>query len=341
MIGIYQDTFIDYLKKNLGDHIKITSKNIIAPCPYCEYQKDKKHYHLYISLDTPIFHCFHAICEKRGTLRKLFSKIEGKDISDNFIDEEKLKEYQKKRIFTERDDEIDIQLPPLSKQVFPYKADYVRKRLKFADIPLESLKGLIFDVNAFIELNRIPVDETLFRIKDYLHNNFIGFLTEHNSMVMFRNVDDSQEFRFYKLFIQKNPFVDYYKLDGYGKGKTQIVLAEGIYDIFTEHIFDNLNIKSDTAFYASVQSSNYSVIVKSIVYYEQIFRPDVIILSDNNITLNQYENLYTYNGHIINTLKVYYNKTGKDFNESPLTPVKYIVKKRRYKRNGRARSRKT
>jgi hypothetical protein len=154
-------------------------------------------------------------------------------------------------------------------------------------------------------------------------------------MVMFRNVDDSQEFRFFKLFIQRNPFVDYYKLDGFGKYKSQIVLAEGIYDIFTEHIFDNLNIKKDTALYASVQSSNYSMIIKSIVFYEQIFRPDVIILSDNNIEISQYEKLYTFNSHIINTLKVYYNKTGKDFNDSPLTPVEYIIQKRRYKRKWR------
>ena len=127
--------------------------------------------------------------------------------------------------------------------------------------------------------------ETLFRIKDYLHSNFVGFLTEHNSMVMFRNIDDSAEFRFYKLYIQKNQFVDYYKLDGFAQDKTQIVLAEGIYDIFTEHIFDNLNIKKNTALYASVQSSNYSMIIRSIVFYEQIFRPDVVILSDNNIDL--------------------------------------------------------
>lgn len=335
MIGIYQDTFIDYLKSALGDNIKTTAKNIIAPCPWCEYQVEKNHYHLYISLEVPIFHCFHAVCEQRGTLRKLFSKIEGKDISDNFVDQEKLKEYKKKQIFTERETKIVITLPQVSVNQFPHKESYLKKRLKFSNIPIQSLKGLVFDVHEFINSNQIPVNEPLFRIRDYLHNNFIGFLTEQNSMVMFRNIDDEADFRFFKLFIQKTPFVDYYKLNGPAKHGKQIVLAEGIYDIFTEHIFDNLNIKKDTALYASVQSSNYSMIVKSIVFNEQIFRPDVIILSDNGIELSQYENLYTFNSHIINSLKVYYNKTGKDFNDSPLTPVEYIIKKRRYKRNGR------
>jgi len=339
MIGIYQNEFLEYLKKN-NLKPRVTGKNIVISCPWCEYQKEKRHYHLNIGLEIPIFHCFHSECEKRGTLKTLISKIEGKDISNDFIDKEKLNEYKKKKIFVDKKDIIDIKIPTLDLKVFPYKESYIRKRLKFSDIPIESIKGLIFNVNDFLLMNNIPITETLFRIKDYLHNNFVGFLTEHNSMVMFRNIDDSSEFRFYKLFIQKNQFVDYYKLNGLGKNKKQIVLAEGIYDIFTEHIFDNLNIKKDTAMYASVQSSNYSVILKSIVFYEQIFRPDVIILSDNNIGINQYEKLYTYNNHIINTLKVYYNKTGKDFNESPLTPVEYIIKKkRRYKKNERTHPR--
>ena len=58
MIGIYQDNFIDYLRERLGSEPKITAKNIIVPCPWCEYQEDKDHYHLYIGLDIPIFNCF-------------------------------------------------------------------------------------------------------------------------------------------------------------------------------------------------------------------------------------------------------------------------------------------
>jgi len=339
MIGIYQDSFIEYLKKSLGEQVKISSKNIICRCPWCEYQKEKKHFHFYISLEAPIFHCFHAECEQRGTLRKLFSKIEGKDISENYISKNKLDEYKQKRILQDSGEIVDIKLPPLYKSTFSYKESYIKKRLKFSDISVDSIKGLVFNVHEFLKINNIPIDEILFRIKDYLHNNFVGFLTEHNSMVMFRNVDDSQKFRFFKLFIQRTPFVDYYKLSGLGK-TNQIVLAEGIYDIFTEHIFDNLNIKKDTTLYASVQSSNYSMIIKSIVFYEQIFRPDVVILSDNNMDLSKYEDLYTFNSHIINTLKVYYNKTGKDFNESPVTPVEYIVKKRRYKQKWQSTFRK-
>ena len=30
-----------------------------------------------------------------------------------------------------------------------------------------------------------------------------------------------------------------------------------------------------------------------------------------------------YNKHIVDRLTVYYNKTGKDFNDTPVTPIKY------------------
>ena len=32
-----------------------------------------------------------------------------------------------------------------------------------------------------------------------------------------------------------------------------------------------------------------------------------------------------YNKHIINSISVYYNKTGKDFNDTPVTPVRVKI----------------
>ena len=117
-------------------------------------------------------------------------------------------------------------------------------------------------------------------------------------------------------------FLDYYSLPGHSPKSNKIVLAEGIFDIFTEQIYDFLNIKHEIRLYASVLSSKYAELIKSIVYHEQLFRPDVIILSDNGINEEYYKKIKFFNQHIINTLTVYYNKTGKDFNETPVTPVR-------------------
>ena len=326
MIGIYQDDFVDYLRDNLGIEPRVTNKNIIVPCPWCEYNQEKDHYHLYIGLEAPIFHCFHGGCEVGGVLSKFMKKMAGHDVSDAFIDKNKVKEYEKlKVVFAAKDEKLkQVTLPKVKPKVFPAKEFYLQKRLKFSSLRSEIIKGVIYDIHEFININNIPVDESLFRLRDYLHSNFIGFLTEHNTTALFRNIDDSHSMKFFKLKIQNSNFLDYYRLPGHNPKSLKVVLAEGIFDIFSEHIYDFINIKSDVRLYASALSSKYIGLIQSIVYHEQVFRPDVIILSDRGIEGDYYKKLKYFNQHIINTLTVYYNKTGKDFNETPVVPERFV-----------------
>lgn len=325
MIGIYDDSFMKYLKENLGDKIKTTSKNIVIPCPLCEYNVDKSHYHLYISLEAPIFHCFHGGCEQSGNLRKLLKQIEGHDISDRFIDKEKLKEFSEKQTVFSTESKPDVKLPKIVNGQFLNKEIYLKKRFKFANIDYTYLKGLIFDVRSFLDINKVPNDERLFRMKEYLHSNFIGFLNENKTTVIFRNIDDTQSFRYYKLKLRDSAFLDYYKLPGNNKQSKKIVLAEGIFDIFSEHIYDILNLKDQVKLYASVLSSKYQSLIQSIVFNEQIFRPQIIVLSDMGIDISIYKKLKHFNKHIIDSLEVYYNISGKDFNDTPVTPRKFVI----------------
>jgi len=326
MIGIYQDNFVEYLKDRLG-YTKVSAKNIITKCPWCEYQKTKNHYHMYISLEAPIFHCFHANCEEHGTLRKFLKRLEGHDISETFVSRKQFDEIKKKKeIFIDKENEtINIVLPKLDKKRWVGKELYIKKRMKFSSIPSTNIKGLIYDVEQFLEINRIPITETIFKLKDYLQNNFVGFLTENNSTVIFRNVDHTHNMSFFKLKIQQTNFLDYYKLPGNSPQSNKIVLAEGIFDIFSEHIYDSLNIKNDVYLYASALSSKYLSLIQSIIFHEQIFQPEVIILSDRGIKRKYYKTMKHFNKHIINKLTVYYNKTGKDFNDTPVIPIKFVM----------------
>jgi len=327
VIGIYQDNFVDYLHDKLGGYVKETAKNLIIPCPWCEFNEDKNHYHMYISLEAPIFHCFHATCEQSGTLRKLLKRLEGHDISDKFIDAETLNNIKRKReVFVDLDTQLKhVYMPPLNINQFPNKDMYMKRRLRFANIPSTEIKGLVFDVYEFIRLNHIPVGESLFRIQDYLQTNFVGFLTDQGTTVVFRNIDESHSMRYYKMKIQFSNFLDYYKLLGNNAKSKTIVLAEGIFDIFSEHIYDKLNLKDKVKMYASALSSKYIALLHSIIFYEQIFKPEIIILSDNGIPLDDYKKMKKYNRHIIDTMYVYYNKTGKDFGGASVTPIKYVV----------------
>lgn len=324
MIGIYHDDFVTYLKDNLGDPIKTTSKNIVVRCPWCEYNKESGHYHLYISLEAPIFHCFHASCEQRGTIKKLLKKIQGHDISEKFVSRDALNNFSKQNVF-KPEEKKKVIIPKIKSGQFPNKEIYIKKRLKFANIHLGYIKGLIFDINEFLNTNQIPIDQRLFRMRDYLHSNFVGFLNEQHTTVIFRNIDDTQSFKHYKLKLADDNFLDYYKLNGHKRDSKTIILAEGIFDIFSEHIYDTLNLKDKINLYASSLSSNYRALIQSIVFHEQIFRPKVVILSDMGIDTNYYKKLKKFNSHIIDSLTIYYNIAGKDFNDTPVITRKFVI----------------
>ena len=119
--------------------------------------------------------------------------------------------------------------------------------------------------------------------------------------------------------------IDYYKISGNNINSNNIVLAEGVFDIFSESIFDSLGIKNNTRLYASALSTSYESLIKSIVFHEQEFKLNVSILSDSNMSLDYYRKIKRFNKHIIDSLSVYYNKSGKDFNVTPINPEKFIL----------------
>ena len=329
MIGIYQDSFLKYLRDFFGNNVKVKSKSIIIPCCWCEYEQKKNHYHLYISLEAPIFHCFGSECHQSGFIKKLMEKLDGKDSSDIYVDKTKIKEKIKSsKIKIEKvTEKKKIHLPVLDTDKFKLKTMYIKQRLRYQNISLNSIKGLIFDVNQFLDMNPegIAINETLFRMRDYLHSNFVGFLTEHESIVFFRNIDPEAEFKHFKLYIQDSKLIDYYKINGGNYFSNDIILSEGIFDLLSEQIFDSTNLRKSSKIYAAGLSTSYQSLIKSIVFHEQIFRPNIFILSDRDVKLDYYKKIKNLNNHIINSMVVFYNKRGKDFADTPAIPEKIII----------------
>lgn len=326
MIGIYKDEFLTYLKDNLGISPKITSKNLIIPCPYCEYPKIKDHYHLNISLELPIFHCFHSDCNKSGTIHKLMKKLEGKESAEKFIDQDKVKEFKKNDFkLSIPVEKKKIIIPEINNDQFKLKNLFLKGRLKYSNINNKEIKGLIFDVNNFLQINNIQTDENFSRMKDYICTNFIGFLTENESIVMFRNIDDNSKFRFFKLHLDQTRFLDYYKIQGFNYNSNHVILAEGIFDIFNEHIFDYTKLKNNTKLYACGLSTSFEALIKSLVFNEKIMRIDVSILADRGMSLKYFKDIKKFNSHIVDKMTIFYNKTGKDFGETPVVIEKYIL----------------
>ena len=77
------------------------------------------------------------------------------------------------------------------------KVAYLRERLKFANIHIKDVNNLVLDINNFVDINNLKLDEQQKRLLTYLQSNFIGFVTDHSGLIVFRNIDRKSDFRFY------------------------------------------------------------------------------------------------------------------------------------------------
>jgi len=328
MIGIYKEDILDYLKDNLGGEVSVNNRNIICKCPWCDYGRNTSKNHLWISIETPIFNCFRAGCPGRsGSLKKLFKKINGSNNSKEYIDRDLLNKNHNIFIRSKTLHSIknNIKIPILYPDQFASKKLYLNKRFKFSNINLNTINGLVFDFYEFLNQNDIKLNSKIERLKDYFHNNFIGFLTENRNIMIMRNIDPKSNFRYFKLQLRKSEFIDYYKINGSNRNSNHVVLSEGIFDIFPLQLFDLMGMNKNTKLYSSVLSSKFSALIKSIAFHEDIYQMDISILSDRNVDLNYYKKIKKYNDYLINKFTIYYNKNGKDFNDTPLSPIKIII----------------
>jgi len=324
---IYEEGFVKYLVSHLGeDSVIVKPRNIITRCPWCEYNVEKDHYHLHISTEAPIFNCFY--CGTKGMISKIFKKLSGSDTSRKFIDREKIKDFRKQRatnISRSYTNRKEIYIPKLNLDEFSFKALYLKQRLGFNNIRLENVKGLVLDIEDFVEKNDIAMTGTLWKCLPLFQQNFVGFVLENQTQLVLRNIDRTASFKHFKIQLQETPMVDYYALYGAGRRTNKVILAEGIFDIFSEFLYDYLRERETTYMYATALNSSFDAALKSVAFNEQLFRIDLKILSDRGIPIWKYKNLKKRNNHLINSISVFYNKTGKDFNETPVTPEKFVI----------------
>jgi len=333
MIGIYEDNFIDFITKYLGKP-KITNSNIICRCPWCEVDRKHHHHnHLYISLDKPIFNCFKSECNESGTIKKFIFKVAGTHQYNKYIDNnelENIKNYKKisteKSIFKYSE---DIKLPEIySLNKFRNKIKYFKQRLLFAPFDITKIKGLILDVDEFISLNKniIKLSDSDYKLLPYLQSNFIGFLLENKTKVIFRNIDTKNDFRYYKMNIQKDmDLLDYYKITHNIKESNLIVIGEGIFDIFNDHIFDYTGYRHIAYGYYCSLNQRFESLIKSIIFHDNLYNPNVVILSDGNIHINYYKKLKRKLKNFCENIEIYYNKNGDDFGDVICNPEKIYI----------------
>ena len=310
-----------------------SDKNIISICPICgDHPNPRKKGHLYISLDPskPIYHCFYGNCV--GTIRKLMLELTGSHkITDSVITKKEISENIKKsKIVKKTTNKTNIKIPELSLESFPTKTEYIKKRINTNIINIDLFKNnLIFDLKHFIKIN--PNIKTFQNedpsFVDKLHNKFIGFMGNNQSLLIFRNIDNNDYFKFKKYIIQEYKYnlMDYIKFNGLNKDSNLIVLSEGVFDILGLLSCNILNLFKSAKLFASGQSFSYESLLKSVCFDESLYsKVDVIILSDSDKNYYCYNKFIKNTKHIVNSLKIYYNKNKKDFGTFPIEPIQYI-----------------
>lgn len=326
---------LEKLKQILIDSkifVRDRNKNFIAICYMCGDHKDpRKRGHLYISKNAqiPIAHCW--FCGQAIPITKLITDLTGnKNISKEIISEEELQNSQKQqKQYSSKKRFIEYKLPEIDYDSFSYKRLYIRKRTN-NQIEIEKIPHLVFDFLKFLRINNLDIvgkDKTLSDQEiDILQSNFVGFLGEHNTTLFCRNIDPNSAFKFKKIPLQNdgNLLLEYWAIKQENLINNTVVLTEGIFNSIGEYITDSLKIKDKVRIYASGNTFSYSSLLKSVCYDTNIYKANVIILSDNDKKRYHYNKFLNDNSHVIQSCKLYINKTGKDFGIYPQVPIELL-----------------
>jgi hypothetical protein len=308
---------------------------LICRCPFpnCEIDENRLHSHgrLYIDTNIPVFNCFR--CNRSGSIFKLFRQL-NISISEflnldhelfNQINKPKDLKIDSNKLILEHDikmiNKSDIQ------DIYKNKILYLKGRMGF-DNDVSKIPNIIFNIRKFVELNNIKLNYRDEQALDIYDRNYIGFLGNRGSVLILRNVE-GKEYHKIQLF-PSGHFKDFYGLwtNAISEGQiNKIVLCEGIFDLLIGLKSSALaELRSNTCFWAATLGSYYKRLVPSVLEYIKLTYVDVIILSDKDKSPDDKIYSYLRESPLIRNMEIYWNKSGHDFGQLAINPVKQIYK---------------
>ncbi len=302
-------------------------RNFQCRCPICgDHPDDRKANHLYVATDKNMFHCFLNGCSGQTTrlLKQLGSISKIKEI---FTKEElKVRPTHAAGIVKKKDLARKLkkfELPEITPGEYLAKRNYLKGRTDFQVEP-ENIPGLVLDIQGFVRENNIQVDSSLFDV-NFIHENFIGILLQHQTILMCRCINPNIPMKFVKLPLQEDvlELSDYYMLYGNNKDSNKIVLAEGNFSLLGEYYYNTLGLKDSVNMYVATQSFDSAPsVLKSLCMDFQIFNFEVMFLSDADKQIYHYIKFLDRTEHVLKSLNIYYNKGKSDFGKFPIVPFK-------------------
>lgn len=237
-----------HLKKISPNMYRQIGNEVMLHCPFCDDAKRENassHGHMYLSIDTPVFHCFR--CNTSGFLISLLLET---DFDDNEALNE-LKKYVKykfsKNYFKRSREKPNVKLihENIHNLTNQFKANYPNHYEYF----IYYIKNRIGDIIDVADFLIYPT----YIYKQYLA---IAFINADKTYSCWRNIDKNYSNRYIlnasEYFFQSKDFDKF----------SQIVISEGPFDNISNYLY--LREFKD-AFFISLNSSNYIKFAESLI----------------------------------------------------------------------------
>ena len=310
---------------------RINDYNVVVKCPICgEGHKKHDHGHCYIGLinnhPPVVYHCFIGECSGIVTPEFLHSM----DIFDSELDNilnifnksyDKLSKESRKIYLVQKKKDNLIIPDILNYQNNINKLYYLQNRMKI-NFSLENCKNLrmVFSLYDFLEANDIKPNTRRYkkRILNIVDNDYIGFLANNNSHIVFRNTKNNDNLRYLKYEI----------FDEIPQGSIIYTIPNTKCDIFSEDI--NLNIAEGTFdilgvynsiyrgnkinnIYAACCGSGYLNTIRYFIKMGFIGNLNVNIYSDKDKDPAFYKKTYMNIKPWVKSINIFYNELSKDY----------------------------
>lgn len=322
-----KDELLEVLQNNLSIVRFTASRDEISiRCPYCgDSIKNDKHTHLYINITNKnnIFPYYCQKCNSSGIIGydflkdlKIYNTTLGAHLEKqnkavlssfnkiNFKDSSYIREI----IVPEYEDTENESS----------KLNYINNRYSFKldpEVYTDKYK-IIFSFENFLvanEISKINCSEFVF---NQLNNQYIGFLSQDNSFIIFRNIDKNcdKKSRYY-MYSLNNDFGERYYMP-----RTQIdLMSLNTKLILTEGIFDIIGVNEyfvkgeENVITASVNGKGYLSLLNKFQRMG-ILILGIEIYSDADVGIGFFKYLQSQNLMLLyNKVTIYYNDIEKDF----------------------------
>lgn len=269
---------IELLEQRGAYHRSVNQMQHYTRCPYCGDSKNMSHAHLSIHInvddDTPmLFRCLK--CGVSGIVSEhVFDEL------GLYIDSESRKQLRLfnrkgiKRMGLTNMDREAYTVPLYHKSILnDQKLNYINQRLG-TSIGYEKAHSykIVLNLFDFMKHNELKmIDGVSDGMMQTLHNNYVGYLSCNNNSIVFRDITDTQKYRYFKVKLnQKNMNGDsFYSLPSsiplLYTDDIHVHLAEGSFDILS--IRENLVREEENNFYYATCGFGGAVILHYLIHH--------------------------------------------------------------------------